>query len=283
MSIIVPTRNNEHVIAACLQSLQLQTYSAIEVIVVDGNSTDTTQSIAREKGARVIIFPQKGDHRSAQRNLGFHEARGMYLMYIDSDMVLMPEVVAECVAHYEGIDAHRRPGALTIHEKSVGHNFWAHCKAMERMCYWGDPQIEGVRFFAADLIKEIGGFDEDLIAAEDWDLCERIKEAGYIIDAIDAYILHDEGNINLWSLWKKKAYYGSHMPQFVHSSSHNTTSGGFWYAFSRLYIFRPSLWRQWRTFVRHPLVAGGMIIMLTGEIIAGGVGYLYGMVAHKKS
>jgi glycosyltransferase involved in cell wall biosynthesis len=56
VSIIIPTKNSDRTIAACLQSCMSQTYSDIEVIVVDNFSIDKTQSIAKKYTDNVYEY-----------------------------------------------------------------------------------------------------------------------------------------------------------------------------------------------------------------------------------
>ena len=67
VSIIVTTKNEEKNIAYCLTSITEQTYSHLEVILVDNNSSDKTREIALEFTDKIF---NKGPERSAQRNYG---------------------------------------------------------------------------------------------------------------------------------------------------------------------------------------------------------------------
>ena len=67
VSVIVTTKNEAKNIGRCLQSIQNQTYKAIEIIVVDNFSKDETKRIAKKFTKKVF---DKGPERSAQRNLG---------------------------------------------------------------------------------------------------------------------------------------------------------------------------------------------------------------------
>src|SRR4051794_28348910 len=95
VSVIVPTRNSSSTLAACLRSVRGQTWPEVELIVVDNSSTDKTREVARQEADEVIVA---GPERSAQRNAGAAAARGEFLVFIDSDMQLEPEVVEEAVA-----------------------------------------------------------------------------------------------------------------------------------------------------------------------------------------
>ena len=124
VSLIVPTRNSARTLAACLESCRNQTHPDVEVIVVDNSSTDGTIEIAQALADRT--FDQKPE-RSAQRNRGAAESTGEIVVFIDSDMVLEPTVVADAVAVFE-----RRPevGAVIIPERSFGEGFFASCRVL---------------------------------------------------------------------------------------------------------------------------------------------------------
>ena len=152
VSVIVPTKNNESTIEKCLESIKKQIYSTIEVIVVDNYSTDRTKEIAESFGFR---FYRKGPERNPQRNFGAEQAGGEYLLFVDSDMELSPEVVADCVAtvQSEGVQA------VTIPEISFGEGFWTKCKAFERSFYMDEETMALARFFDKDAFVSSGGFD----------------------------------------------------------------------------------------------------------------------------
>jgi len=87
VSIIIPTLNEEKYLPLCLQSVQELDYpkEKIEVIVVDNGSTDKTQQIVREFGAKLLIEPDK--YISGLRNVGAKIATGEILAFIDADCV----------------------------------------------------------------------------------------------------------------------------------------------------------------------------------------------------
>lgn len=89
VSTIVVARNAGHILRDCLQRLRQQNYdqSRVEVLVVDGGSSDGTQELARSFGARVIEggFP---DNQEARRYVGAREASGEILLYLDADNLI---------------------------------------------------------------------------------------------------------------------------------------------------------------------------------------------------
>ena len=90
--IIVPAYNASDYIEKCVRSLIAQTYSPIELILVDDGSTDNTLSILKTFKDAVIIHKENGGSSSA-RNAGLSVAKGRYIMFVDSDDWVEPDFV----------------------------------------------------------------------------------------------------------------------------------------------------------------------------------------------
>jgi glycosyltransferase involved in cell wall biosynthesis len=257
VSLIVTTKNSERTLAACLDSARRQDHSPIEIIVVDNRSTDATPQIAHRLADLVI---DAGPERSAQRNAGVRAARGEYVMILDADMVLEPDVVSAAV------DAAQTGAmAVAIPEASFGEGFWSACKVFERSFYGDDALVSAARFFPRDRVLALGGYDESLTGPEDWDLSMRAAGADGVAFAA-ARILHDEGRQTLRDLYLKKYYYGRSMPAFVRK--HGVE------ALKRINPLRASLLRGAGRMLAHPVLAGGMAIMKSTELFGG----LFGML-----
>jgi hypothetical protein len=100
-SVVIPTLNEADSIGQVLDQLPK---GLLEVVVVDGNSKDTTQEIARSKGARVVVEPRKGYGRAYKT--GFKEARGDFIATLDGDLTYPAERIGELVEtlDQEGLD-----------------------------------------------------------------------------------------------------------------------------------------------------------------------------------
>lgn len=88
ITVVVPLFNDEAYIDSCLNSILSQSVEDIEVIVVDDGSTDSSQDIVKKKidqDCRVRLISQKNSGMSAARNTGIENARGDYIMFVDSD------------------------------------------------------------------------------------------------------------------------------------------------------------------------------------------------------
>ena len=93
ISVIISTKNEAKNIGRLLASLKKQTFLPHEIIVVDNQSSDETVKIS--KNYTPLVF-DKGPERSAQRNFGIRKATGNYILYLDADMILSPEIL-ECL------------------------------------------------------------------------------------------------------------------------------------------------------------------------------------------
>ena len=101
ISVVIPARNEDRMIDACLKALEDQTVSAAEIIIVDNNSTDDTARRAlKHPGVVVIAEPRLGI--SYGRNAGFDRATGDIIARIDADTVVTPGWIAEITRYFEG-------------------------------------------------------------------------------------------------------------------------------------------------------------------------------------
>ncbi|TRZ49438.1 MAG: glycosyltransferase [Dehalococcoidia bacterium] len=258
VSVIIPTFNSERFLEMCLHSIKEQTYPNIEITVVDSYSSDGTKEIAEKFGAKVI---ESKVGRSEARNIGAKKVRGELILSLDSDMELTPRVFEECVKKVkEGYDA------IIIPEVSVGVGFWAKCKALEKSCYIGDDLIEASRFFKREAFEAVKGYDPELEFGEDWDLNQRIRNAGYKIGRIDTLINHHEGRLNLWKNMKKKYQYGKTLEKYQRKHPNE--------AKQQFRFIRLSFVKNWRKLTRDPIHALGMLFMKTCEFLAWSLGAL---------
>ena len=101
VSVVVPVFNTEAYLRACIDSLLSQTYTQLEIILVDDGSTDNASEICDEfanKDQRVRVIHQSNGGVSDARNTGIHAATGEYIAFLDSDdyvdKILFEDVVS---------------------------------------------------------------------------------------------------------------------------------------------------------------------------------------------
>lgn len=194
LSVIIPTYNGAKKILNTLYSLQRQTFKEFEVIVVIDGSTDETQKILSEKTfnfpLKIIYQANKG--RAGARNTGARNASTDLLVFVDDDMRLEEETLQK---HWE---FHNKiPNAILvgnqIEEWEVLQNDLQKYKAtLSRK--WANSvkhkePMPAEKFFLTSsncslrkhLFHQLGGFDEKLTDAEDYDLGKRAIEQGIAI------------------------------------------------------------------------------------------------------
>ncbi len=96
ISIIVPVYGTEKYLTNCIESIRKQTYTNIELILVDDQSPDSCPKICDEyqkKDNRIAVIHQKNTGVSGARNSGMRQANGEFIMFVDSDDALFPDSV----------------------------------------------------------------------------------------------------------------------------------------------------------------------------------------------
>ena len=123
ISIIVPVYNVEEYLEECLESIRQQTFTDIEVILVNDGSTDGSREICErycEKDIRFRLINQENQGQSVARNRGFKESIGQYIMFVDSDDVINTNVL-EVLLPYMKTDVDMVECRLTINKADFNH------------------------------------------------------------------------------------------------------------------------------------------------------------------
>jgi glycosyltransferase involved in cell wall biosynthesis len=250
VSVIIPTRNNEKTITKCLLSIKRQSYPNIEIIVIDAFSTDQTRNLAEGLGAQVM---QLRSERTKAKNYGAELANGDYVLFVDSDMILQPNVVREC------LDACAKGAAagVIIPEASIGKGVWVRIRNFERSMYQG-TKIESARFFVRKHVLEVGGFDEDIIIYEESTLQQKLERSRYKVNArIKSFILHDEDGFEIMKWLRKKQYYSNTLK--IYAERYPEYAREQLDVKNRINIFLSN--GNLKRLIRHPIPAFGVFVL----------------------
>lgn len=207
ISVIIPTFNREKWVTKAIDSVQSQTHPVHELIVIDDGSTDHTLQRIDEK--KVKILTQKNKGPSAARNLGARHAEAPWLAFLDSDDCWLPEKINHQVSYLKShpeskwcytdeswIRKGKRVNACKHHAKSGGMIF-ENCIPL---CIVSPSSV----VIEKETFLKYGGFDEDLPAAEDYDLWLRLSlhhEIGYIAKPlIEKYGGHEDQLSGMWGI-----------------------------------------------------------------------------------
>lgn len=107
LSIIIPVYNSERYLAQCVDSVLAQSYADFEVILVDDGSIDLSGKLCDEYASlynNVYVFHKKNEGVSAARNKGIEQARGEYVIFIDSDDWLEKDALLLFMQHGDMAD-----------------------------------------------------------------------------------------------------------------------------------------------------------------------------------
>jgi len=190
MDVIIPTKNSASTLEACLKSLRKQTM-AINIIIVDANSTDATRQIAKRYDATIFDEPKsniKGSKRAVACNEGLKHSSSHIVAFLDSDSVVSPDW-AQSLSHHLQTLPHA--GAVTsgCAWKSTTKQFSYACHLISQIgsthahSFTKTKEIKSVPGFNSiylrSAIDQVGGFDQTIGGCEDLYLNLQLRKKGW--------------------------------------------------------------------------------------------------------
>ncbi len=189
-----------------------------------------------------IIIVNEGKERAAHRNIGIDRAKGKYLLFLDSDMIITPFLLIDCLSKIN------KCNGVYLREQIITKGLFAKIRNWERQFYTGTP-IDVVRFVR----KPCPRFDEEQRGTEDSDWERLIDEPKLVSDCI---YYHDE-DVNFWSYFKKKAYYAKSLQRFSERNPNDKILDWKWRCFG--VFFENGKWKQ---FLRKPHFALAVMVII---------------------
>ncbi|NBC02587.1 MAG: glycosyltransferase [Bacteroidetes bacterium] len=170
VSLIIPTYNEEKTIGKLLSHLKKYGDDRLlEIIVVDGGSDDRTVEIVQEKITRCLISKKKG--RAAQMNMGVQYSSGDLLYFVHADSFPPPTYLNDMsVALENGYSAGCYRFRFDSDRFLLKINSWF-TRFDRIMCRGGDQTL----FITRTLFENIGGFRDEFLIMEDYDLIQKIQ------------------------------------------------------------------------------------------------------------
>lgn len=217
VSVVIPAHNAAATIARAIQSAWNQDYAPAEVIVVDDASTDGTAAAARAEArpgrpVHVVTLPRNRG-ASAARNEGIRRATAELIAFLDADDEWLEGKLARQVAILQGdpevtlvtcnslpVTADGTPGqpAHTLRPPVEGPEAW---KALLGGNFIPTPTVLARR----DLLLDLGGFDETLPVAEDFDLWIRLALRGKVATAREVLVRYHSRPASLMKRHSREA------------------------------------------------------------------------------
>lgn len=226
VSIVVPARNEEKHIEACLDSILAQTYTDFEVIVVDGESEDRTAELvagysARDPRVRLITNPRR--ITPTQLNAGLAAARGELMVRIDGHATVEATYVERGVKHlddgWDGAGGRVVSRALTPAGAAVAavmsspfgignavHHFDGEAQAADHVPF---PA------YRVATVRALGGWDEELPTNQDFELDYRLVSSGHRLVYDPAMVIDYHCQQSVRGFWRQFRRYGKGKAQVL--------------------------------------------------------------------
>lgn len=203
VSIIIPTKDNEALIDKCLSSIARLEYdkSKIEVIVVDGHSTDRTVKVAEKYGCRVL--EENIGNQAGAYNVGLKAAKGKYIVFTDADCIVPADWLINLtrwlddkhivsaggpnLTPNDDADLAKCAGSVLTFLSKAGARYGQNATSMTETFHNPTCNVAYIK----EVLDELGGFNESLVTCADEELDFRIKTKGYkIVYDPDAKVFH---------------------------------------------------------------------------------------------
>ena len=217
VTIIVPAYNEDVTISTTIKSILNQTYSNLEIIIIDDGSSDDTYKISKKfegkyKGKTIRVLTKKNGGKSRALNFAIERSKGEFIMCVDADSKLKEDAVALMVRYFKNPEIGAVAGSVFVSnrvniitklqalEYIEGLNMARNAQAFLKMV----NIIPGpIGMFRKKEILEVGGYMHDTYA-EDADLTLRIIKKNFKIEFEPDAIAWTEAPDNLLDLIKQR-------------------------------------------------------------------------------
>lgn len=189
VSVIMPAYNAAAYIKEAIDSVLAQTEGRFELIVINDGSTDATESIVKSyTDSRVRLLSQSNAGPSSARNAGLRQAKGDFIVFLDSDDRLTPDFIAQHLAAFDRtpkadlvycddalVDENGRP--LRVIERA---EYPDHRRLIADLFRNGYPVVPFRTCIRRSVFDKIGLYDERLGVSEDYDMLRRFIRHGLV-------------------------------------------------------------------------------------------------------
>jgi len=220
VSVLLPTLNERAYIRDCLDSLLAQDYGElIEILVIDGGSSDGTRSIVTSIGEPVQLVENARVTAAAAMNIGIAAAKGDVIVRADAHTLYASDYVRRCVEvlHETGaqnVGGLMRPEGTTVFGRAVAAATSSPIGVGPGKFHYASRREEVDTVYLGcwyrSTLEELGGYDESRLqwAAEDQELNFRLRRAGGVVvldpSIRSTYFVRD----NPRALWRQYFNYG---------------------------------------------------------------------------
>jgi len=207
VSVIIPNYNYARFVGQAIESVINQTYSNIEIVVVNNGSTDNSLEILKKFGDRICLVNQPNLGQSGARKSGLSRATGEFIAFLDADDTWEPQKIEKQLllfspnTHlvYCGI------GRFNDGSKKRISTHLPHFRGPCAPAFIDQPGVsivlsgESTAIFTRVLLEKVGGFDPELNSAAGWDFfrrCSKLTDFDFVPEALTNYRIHGSNMSN---------------------------------------------------------------------------------------
>ena len=184
VSVVIPCYNQGHFLSETVLSVVGQSYQSWEIIIVDDGSSDDTSQVAERLIAqfadkRIRLIRQQNQGLAATRNIGIRAGKGKYILPLDADDCLHPEMLQHTV---ELLDSHQDiaiayPDTVTF---GLKEEYWPTAQELDVSILCQRNLFSYCALFRRDMWEAVGGYNNNMVwGYEDWDFWISCAERGY--------------------------------------------------------------------------------------------------------
>jgi glycosyltransferase involved in cell wall biosynthesis len=195
---VMPAYNCAKFIGGAIESILAQSYAPVEIVVVDDGSTDGTREVVRRFGGEVRLLERGHGGPAAARNTGIAAARGELIAFLDADDLWKPRKLILQVPLFDNPAVGLVYGNFDYIDEQGGLirtrlGRWYRGKIFQQIMKHGLAWT-GTVMVRRSVFEHIGGFDESMPVAEDWDMWLRVSafyEVDYEIQTLSSYRMRE--------------------------------------------------------------------------------------------
>ena len=203
VTVMVPAHNEAGFISACLASIQAQDYRNMQIVVVDSASTDATADIVRrhrEEDERIELVQVDRTGIPLALNRGLAHAQGRWLVRVDAHSTVPECYVRTAVTRlregrWGGVGGRKDGVGRTPAGRAVAVAMSSRLAVGNSTYHWGTQaqEVDHLPFgaYPVALVRELGGWDERLVANEDFEFDYRLRGSG-------SHLLFDPDLVIAW-------------------------------------------------------------------------------------
>lgn len=220
VTVVIPARDEERTIGGALDSVVQQTHRRLQIVVVDDGSTDGTAEIVRSRAAddrRIELLTSTRRGIPAALNQGLDVARGSWLVRVDAHATVDEDYVARLVTHLQrggwggvggrkdGVGETSQGRAIAVAMGSrfgVGNSKYHYATEVE--------EVDHLPFgaYRVDVVRRLGGWDERLVANEDYEFDYRLRQSGERLLLDPEIVIAWKCRQSVPELWRQYVRYG---------------------------------------------------------------------------